>query len=68
LIIIAAKVPEDLAAGVRARAAAADRTVSAEVRRALRAHMGDTSATTSEGRPAQATSAKGDDGAPHGES
>lgn len=43
LVHIGMKVPEDLAAGIKARADAEDRTVSAEIRRALRAHLATTS-------------------------
>lgn len=38
-ILIAAKVPPDLASAVRLRAEQSDRTLSAEIRRALRAHL-----------------------------
>lgn len=37
--IIAASVDPDVAAALRRRAAAGDRTVSAEIRRALRSHL-----------------------------
>lgn len=63
MVVLNFKAPPELANALRARARAGDRTVSAEIRRALRAHL--LSTDSSEAAPAGGFAKTREDGARH---
>lgn len=63
MVVLTFKTSEDLAAAVRRRAAQTDRTVSAEIRRALRAHL--STPEMSEAAPAGGSTKASDEAARH---